>query len=167
MDCLSFKFIFQYSYNKMEHTKISYKYKLCAISTYYSVSENAAKYFYHRRRYGYPFKKTTDSMFLKWDNKLLNALIKADKIDGFNWDNLVFSNDIQALLDNNINVDLQSNKVEIFKGRNLSSKTKSFEKYSNEDNEIQDQGWMIVTTNKGQLIRRNILRKMGFLTQSN
>lgn len=167
MNCLSFKFIYQYIYNKMEPVKISYKDKLCAISTYYSVSEDASKYLYHRRRYGYPFKKPTDSMYLKWDNKLLNALIKADKIEGFNWDNLIFSNDIQTLLDNDINVESQSDNVEIFKGRNSASKTKSFEKYGEKNNEIQDDGWMIVTNNRGQLIRRNILRKMGFLNQSN
>ena len=39
---------------------------------------------------------------IEWNIKIQNALVKADKISGFNWDDLEFSDDINVLNNNNI-----------------------------------------------------------------
>ena len=98
--------------------KFSYQDKINSISSYFGVTNEAAKYMYHRRRYGFPFKNENDTNFIKWDNKVLNALIKADKLEGFNWDLLLFDDDMQLLLEKNIDVNLQSDKIDVYKGRN-------------------------------------------------
>ena len=160
--------------------KFSYHDKINSISSYFGVTNEAAKYMYHRRRYGFPFKKENDPNFIRWDNKVLNALIKADKLEGFNWDLLLFDDDMQLLLEKNINVNLQSDKIDVYKGRNSLRRTQQFEKYDPElkkssntvelhpvelqSKETENNDWVLVTSNKGQLIRRNILRKIGFLS---
>ena len=151
----------------MDNVKFSYKDKINAISSYFGVSEDASKYMYHRRRRGYPYKKDTDLAFLKWTTKLQNAFIKADQIATFDWDNLKFDEDLKMLYMNGIDVETQANKVQVNK---ISQTVQPTTRQSNVDEKsVYDEsdddggGWTVVTTNKGQLVKRHMLRKMGFL----
>jgi hypothetical protein len=151
----------------MDNVKFSYKDKINAISSYFGVSEDASKYMYHRRRRGYPYKKDTDLAFLKWTTKLQNAFIKADQIATFDWNNLKFDEDLTMLC---IDVETQANKVQVNK---ISQTVQPTTRQSNVDEKsVNDEsddggGWTVVTTNKGQLVKRHMLRKMGFLPHPN
>jgi hypothetical protein len=157
----------------MDKNKFSYKDKINAISSYFGISHTAAKYMYNRRRKGYPYKKESDSSFMKWSVKLQNAFIKADQIKTFTWDDLSFDDDIKQLRINGIDVDEQSYKIHVNK---ISQTTKRSSKQSNidgksvlsaDDDDADGGGWIVVTTNKGHLPKRHILRKMGFLPYPN
>ena len=153
----------------MDNVKFSYKDKINAISSYFGVSEDASKYMYHRRRRGYPYKKETDPAFLKWTTKLQNAFIKADQIATFDWDNLKFDEDIKMLFMNGIDVEKQANKVQVNKiSQTVQPTTRqlNFDEKSVNDESDDGGGWTVVTTNKGQLVKRHMLRKMGFLPHS-
>jgi hypothetical protein len=174
----------------MESAKISYNNKINAISSYFGVSFNAAKYMYNRRQRGFPYKHETDMLFLEWSIQLQNALVKADKISGFNWDELNFDNDINILNANNIKVKDQHLKIHInkinksaynFNEKNMNgesneknmngeSNEKNMNGTSNEKNmngtsneKNMNEGWTVVTNNKDQMIRRQILKQIGFL----
>ena len=171
----------------MDSSKFKYKNKITAISSYFGVSEQAAKYMYHRRQRGLPYKTETDDLYIEWNIKIQNALVKADKISGFNWDGLEFSDDINVLSNNNIIVNNQSNIVYINKNneKNNELNNEKNNELNNEkntqiecdennqtsqtdgtcqnDDTYQTDGWTIVTTNKGQMVRRQILKKLGFL----
>ena len=165
----------------MEYTKISYNNKINAISSYFGVSFNAAKYMYNRRQRGFPYKHETDMLFLEWSIQLQNALVKADKISGFNWDDLNFDNDINILNTNNIKVNDQPLKIHINKINNYAynfnennmngeSNENNMNGESNENNmngesneNNMNEGWTVVTNNKEQMIRRQILKQIGFL----
>ena len=90
---------------------IKYKAKLQAISSYFDISRNAAKYIYHRRRRGVPFKAPKDKNYIAWSIKLQNALIRADKEPGFKWANLVFGKEEEVLAEYKINVQNQSDEI--------------------------------------------------------
>ena len=96
-----------------------------------------------------------------------NALVKADKISGFNWDGLEFSDDINVLNNNNIIVNNQAPTVYInkIKELNYNEKNNQIECDENNHSEITDEtdGWTTVITDKGQMVRRKILKKIGFL----
>ena len=150
----------------MDSSKSKYKNKITAISSYFGVSEQAAKYMYHRRQLGLPYKTETDDLYIEWNIKIQNALVKADKISGFNWDGLEFSDDINVLSNNNIIVNNQSNIVYINKNNEKNNeKNTQIECDENNQSEITDEtdGWTTVIADKGQMIRRKILKKIGFL----
>jgi hypothetical protein len=164
----------------MDSSKFKYKNKITAISSYFGVSEQAAKYMYHRRQRGLPYKTETDDLYIEWNIKIQNALVKADKISGFNWDGLEFSDDINVLSNNNIIVNNQSNIVYINKNNEKNNelnneinneKNTQIECDENNQSENNDgtrqtdetDGWTTVITDKGQMVRRKILKKLGFL----
>ena len=160
----------------MDSSKFKYKNKITAISSYFGVSEQAAKYMYHRRQRGLPYKTETDDLYIEWNIKIQNALVKADKISGFNWDGLEFSDDINVLSNNNIIVNNQSTIVYINKNNEKNNelnneKNTQIECDENNQSENNDgtsqtdetDGWTTVITDKGQMVRRKILKKLGFL----
>ena len=155
----------------MDSSKFTYKNKITSISSYFVVSEQAAKYMYHRRQRGLPYKNETDDLYIEWNIKIQNALVKADKISGFNWDDLEFSDDINVLNNNNIIVNNQSHTVYINKNKELNYNEKNNElnnqsecdENNQSDNTDETDGWTTVITDKGQMIRRKILKKIGFL----
>ena len=192
----------------MDSSKFKYKNKITAISSYFVVSEQAAKYMYYRRQRGLPYKTETDDLYIEWNIKIQNALVKADKISGFNWDGLEFSDDINVLSNNNIIVNNQSNIVYINKNNeknnelnneknkelnneknNELNNEKNNELNNEKNNELNNEkntqiecdennqsenndgtrqtdetdGWTTVITDKGQMVRRKILKKLGFL----
>ena len=151
----------------MDSSKFKYKNKITAISSYFVVSEQAAKYMYYRRQRGLPYKTETDDLYIEWNIKIQNALVKADKISGFNWNDLEFSDDINVLNNNNIIVNNQSSTVYINKNNelNYNGKNNQIECDENNQSEITNEtdGWTTVIADKGQMIRRKILKKIGFL----
>ena len=151
----------------MDSSKFKYKNKITSISSYFGVSDQAAKYMYHRRQRGLPYKNETDDLYIEWNIKIQNALVKADKISGFNWDGLEFSDDINVLNNNNIIVNNQAPTVYINKNKelNYNEKNNQIECDENNHSEITDEtdGWTTVITDKGQMVRRKILKKIGFL----
>ena len=157
----------------MDSSKFKYKNKITAISSYFVVSEQAAKYMYYRRQRGLPYKTETDDLYIEWNIKIQNALVKADKISGFNWDDLEFSDDINVLNNNNIIVNNQSPTVYINKNKELNYNEKNNQIECDENNQSDNKdgtyqndetdGWTTVITDKGQMIRRKILKKIGFL----
>jgi len=100
---------------------------------------------------------------------LQNAFIKADQIATFDWGNLKFDKDIKMLCMNGIDVETQANKVQVNKiSQTVQPTTRQSnvdEKSVNDesDDESDAGGWTVVTTNRGQLAKRHMLRKMGFL----
>ena len=154
----------------MNNQKYSYSDKINAICSYFGVSETAAKYMFHRRRRGYPFKKESDQSFRPWTIQLQNALISADKDSVIEWEKLKFDNDVKTLFINGIDVDIQPTVIRINK---VSQTTKQSSRLKNNDgkfiNEDTDDGgeWTVVSTNKGQLAKKHMLRTMGFLPMSN
>ena len=80
----------------------NYGKKIKAIQNYFNVSKNAAKYLFHRRRRGSPFKHDDDPNFMPWTTQLQNALVKADRADQWDWKNTTFECEISALQDANI-----------------------------------------------------------------
>lgn len=131
----------------MQRKTANYNDKIKTIISYFGISENAAKYMFHRRRRGFPWKTEDDIKHLKWTIQLQNALIKADTLPNFDWVNLKFANDIQLLMESGINVDDQPNVVNIKKVIN------------EEDNN----GWTVVTKKKSNLIQKHILKNIGLL----
>jgi hypothetical protein len=153
------------SFQTMDNTKVSYNDKINAISSYFGISDSAAKYMYHRRRRGFPYKNVTDNSFLEWTIKLQNAFIKADQIAAFDWSILKFDKDIKILSVNGVDVNDQSNKVQVNKISQMGHL--SAKQVTNDAKNVKEDpgcdGWTLVTTNRGQLVKRNTLRKMGFL----
>jgi hypothetical protein len=152
------------------NTKFRYNDKLNAISTYFGISKAAGKYVYHRRRRGYPYKKDTDVSFLKWSTKLLNALIKADRLALFDWDTLEFTNDINLMLARGIDVDKQSNRFCVNKAKHTTNHRQfniDTTNVSTYDGDGDGGGWSVVTTSRKQMFNKHILRKMGFIKSRN
>ena len=137
----------------------NYNEKIKVISESFGISKMAAKYIYHRRRRGYPYKKVGNHNFIQWSTKLQNALIKADGIVDWDWDNLLFSEDVKKLMEHGINVDEESNKIVI---KNAQASGNSH-KQNSPDIESTDDGWTVVTNNMSKLSQKYILRKIGLL----
>jgi hypothetical protein len=133
----------------------TYNEKINSIHNYFGVSTNAAKYMFNRRRRGFPWKKSNDVNYLKWDIQLQNAFIEADTLLNFNWGNLKFSNDIQILSDYGITIESQLKTV----NKNVKPGVKKIK-------ENTDGEWTVVTTNRKKLNEKHVLKFIGFLPKS-
>lgn len=149
----------------------NYKNKINLLVLYFGISESAAKYMFHRRRRGHPFKKEEDNTFLRWTVQLQNALIEADKQDCIKWGKLKFADELQVLADNKIDVVAQSRSVAFskpkqFTNANLTRKGRpaSVNKIYNKDLDTNDDNdWTVVTNSRNKTDDKQILRRMGFL----
>jgi hypothetical protein len=154
----------------MNINKIRYVDKIYAISMYFGVSSDAAKYMYDRRRLGVPYRNNTDDLFLEWNTKIQNALVKADSIDGFDWNKLNYYDDIDMLALNGIVVEDQPIKIQIKKKiplntnilDNLDNSKPILNGYFDFDSN-KDDGWTLITSERNQMTRRKILKRIGFL----
>ena len=129
-------------------TKFSYNEKINAIHEYFGVSIDAAKYMFNRRKCGHPWKKSNDKNYLKWCIQLQNAFIEADNIRYFDWDALTFSNDINILSDNGIEID---NQLKIITKNNKTSIKKKPDE------------WTIITSDQKKINKKHLLKFIGFL----
>ena len=139
----------------MDKKTPNYNYKIKTIKSYFGISEGAAKYIFHRRRKGFPWKKDTDTNYFEWSIQLQNAFIKADNIPAFNWGNLKFDNDIQILAKNNIIVYDQPKTIQY--------NTQKNDKELKEEDDDDGGGWTVVTKNQTLLAQKHLLKNMGFL----
>lgn len=134
----------------------NYNDKIKAIKSYFNISEQSAKYLYHRRRRGYPWKKASEVGYIAWNIQLQNALVKADTIALFNWENLKFDNDVQILSEHGIIIEEQPKNIQV------NDKTNA----TDIKEEDSDEGWTVVTTKKSHVIKKHLLKNMGFLPQT-
>ena len=90
---------------------LRYKTKIHAICSYFDISQHAAKYIYHRRRRGEPFKNPESVGYIEWTVELQNALVKADELLDFKWRDLVFGDEEKLLSEHKIAIEEQSDAV--------------------------------------------------------
>lgn len=128
-----------------------YKKQLYAISSFFNVSNSAAKYMYHRRRKGLPYKKNDDFNFLPWTIQLQNALVKADTVPEWDWENLTFYSDCETLKYHCIDIDSQP--ITLYK-----NKPNTFNKP-----QLDADDWTLVSSSKKKISHKFLLRQMGFL----
>jgi hypothetical protein len=133
----------------------NYSEKLKVLKSYFKISDQAVKYMYHRRRHGYPWKNNNDPGYIVWTMQIQNALIKADNLTLFEWDTLKFDNDIQTLSEHGIIVGDQLKTVQVGK-----------QPLINDTKEDNYDGWTVVTRTKSHVIKKKLLRFMGFLPQT-
>lgn len=122
----------------------NYNKKIKSIMNYFSISEPCAKYIFHRRKRGSPWKKEYELNYLKWDIKLQNALIKADNTN-LDWSSLEFNKEKDILFTYGIILDDQP-----------------IVPITNETNDINDE-WTIVNNRKNKSIQKKIIRTLGLL----
>ena len=155
----------------MDTTSLNnYKNKINMLILHFGISESAAKYIFHRRRRGYPFKKEGEENYLQWSMQLQNAFIEADKCSDIKWSKLKFKDDLQVLTDKNIDIKKQSkavvfSKVKQVTDTNLTRKGKP----SNYDKDLTTSDtdeWTVITNNKSGTDDKQLLRKMGFVPRS-
>ena len=146
----------------------TYNDKLNIISEFFGVSYSCAKYMYHRRRKGHPYKKPKDAGYLKWDVQIQNGLVSGDLLN-IDYKNLHFNNDIDELKHEfDIDVNLLPNE-KIQKNKIMQTDNK---KIKINDNEISDhtddtdKEWNVITTKKTLHDKKKILRQMGFYISS-
>jgi len=100
------------------------------LTEYFGVSQICAQYLYHRALRS----KRKDDRFLPWNIKLQNALVKADKCLGINWEKVFFGQEEEYLLLHGIKVDDQLNAV--------------FRWTALEESEESDPEWTLVVNKK-------------------
>jgi hypothetical protein len=131
---------------------VLYEERITIIMDFLGISQEAAAFIYHRKRYGSPFKKSDDPKYMEWTLRLQNALVKADECVDWDWDEIKFGLEEQALIQNGIMIEDQSD-TNIFK---LEKKGK---RESNSDGE-----WIIVKDIRKIRQKQNkILQIMGFI----
>jgi hypothetical protein len=130
---------------------INYDERINAIISFLNVSRPAAIFIYHRKRRGFPNRKTNDTNFLRWSLQLQNSLVKADECLGWDWSNLQFGEENQTLLNYGINIDQQPDKETL---KCVTDQCQNFTKGE----------WECVkNTKKEKYRRRKALIFMGFL----
>jgi hypothetical protein len=134
----------------MIKTSTNYNDKIKTIMGYFGVSKQAAKYIFHRRRRGFPWKKSGDVNYLQWSIQIQNALVLAGSLKEFKWDVLKFNDEIQTLLDHDIIIADQPESIQI-------NKTDSFK------DESFDDGWTVVKKRKPLLVQKHILKDIGLI----
>jgi hypothetical protein len=135
---------------KEKVNQYTYSDKLRTISSYFGVSMPAAKYLFHRRRCGMPYKGYNMPNFLPWSFQLQNALVKADVVPEWDWGSLEFDTDITTLSDYGLNVVDQSKTI-------YRAPSASVMQTSNDATE-----WTVVERSPKKTAKYR-LRRMGFL----
>ena len=81
---------------------IPFDVRVDAISEYLGISKEAALYIYLRKKRSW--KKHNDHKYLRWSIQLQNALVKADKCIGFDWQKLQFGEEETELIKHGITI---------------------------------------------------------------
>ncbi len=84
-----------------------YNKSIAELQTYFGISHICAQYIYHRALRS----RRTDEKYLQWTVQLQNALVKADKCLGINWNKVFFGYETQNLLTHGINIDDMNDTV--------------------------------------------------------
>jgi hypothetical protein len=85
----------------------NYSQNINDICEYFGVSQVCARYLYHRAIRS----KRHDETYLPWSIKLQNALVKADKCLGVEWDKIMFGNEEIMLKNYGIIIDEMDEQV--------------------------------------------------------
>jgi hypothetical protein len=140
---------------------VSYNSKIDSISTYFGVSGLAAKYMYHLRRKGFPYKKPDQQDFLPWTLSLQNALVRADTHESFDWETIQFGEELNTLMRHGIEVVEHDHRVL----RNEVTQANASKITNKTDVDIDDDGggWTVVVPKNKFLAEKHILRSCGLL----
>lgn len=84
-----------------------YKQAIDELQNYFGISYVCSQYLYHRAIRS----RRVDNKYLPWTIQLQNALVKADKCLGINWDRVFFGSEEQNLLVHGINIKDMPNNV--------------------------------------------------------
>lgn len=130
--------------------KVSYEERVRYLMQFLGVSRGAAIFIYHRKRRGKPFHHPGDPKYLHWSTELQNALVKADKCIGWDWEHLQFGREIDALEEQGIYLDEQTKQADV-------------QKLGKIEDEVDSEGFTkVVNKKKERYMRRKALQKMGF-----
>ena len=84
-----------------------YENTLADIRSHFGVSQECAKYIFHR----VIRHRKKDEKYIEWTLQLQNALVKADKCLGLNWDSLIFGKEEEQLATHGIHLKEMENTV--------------------------------------------------------
>lgn len=162
---------------------MSYQEKIQTISQYFNISDDAAKYIYHRRRRGDPWKHKKSIRYLEWSIQLQNGLVKADTMMNFDWTALSFGNEVDMLSSFGVDISTESNnpyrnesmvvKIKTSHVADKSQKKRDNQNYdTNESNDIKkvnesDDDWTVVKNKKTTDKENKLLKQMGLLPSKN
>lgn len=118
-----------------------------SIQNYFNISTIAAKYIYHRRKHGLPYRSFNDPKYLQWSNKLLNALLQADNIINLNWEDIIFGRESENLALYGIIVDECSNEFPHTEDNSSSQQQQQVEEKSSE---TESNEWVTVQSKHKQ-----------------
>lgn len=85
-----------------------YSQSIDAIKKYYGVSDLCAMYLFHR---AFRSRRNEEDKYLEWSAKLQNALVKADKCLGLEWEKVLFNQEQEELSKHGILIDEQCNEI--------------------------------------------------------
>ena len=146
----------------------TYNDKLNIISEFFGVSYPCAKYMYHRRRKGHPYKKNEDDGYLKWDIQIQNALVSGDSYN-IDYKNLNFNNDINEMY-KMYEIDIDKESKFIVKQNKIMQTDKKKSKIRDSDisdhTDDNDGEWNVITTKKTLHDKKKLLKNMGFYISS-
>jgi hypothetical protein len=119
-----------------------YKSDILLIGKYFGVSDECASYLYHRS-----FRcKRKDNKYMPWDIKLQNAIVKADKCMGLNWNNIHFGQEYDEFANHGIIIEEMSDKV--FKWINNDNSNDNSNANSNDNSNDNRNKWITVSRKK-------------------
>ena len=155
----------------------TYNEKLNIIGEFFGISHDCARYIYHRRRKGYPYKKKEDDGYLEWSIQVQNGFVLGD-VKNIDYKNIHFNSDIDELKDKySIDISKMSsekvlqnkikqkdaNKIKI-RTTDISDDSVNLDKNVDNENTNDDGGeWCVVTAKKTLHDKKSILKKMGFI----
>lgn len=125
---------------------IPYDERIGAIMRFLGISQAAAGFIYHRKRRGAPFTRPENNKFLEWSLRLQNALVKADECIGWDWEEVRFGEEAQALARHDIYIENQSDS----------------ETYRNVPSREESDGWTVVKSERDEYKYNKTLQIMGF-----
>ena len=140
--------------------QVSYYSKIGTISTYFGVSDSAAKYMYHLRRKGFPYRNPDQQEYLPWTTPLQNALVLADTYESFDWDTLQFGDELNALMRHGIEINDRDHRIL----RNEINQDNAVKITTKTDVHVDDEGgWTVVASKYQVMAEKHILRNCGLL----
>jgi hypothetical protein len=156
----------------------TYNEKINIIGEFFGISPECSRYIYHRRRKGYPYKKKEDDDYLEWNIQIQNGFVLGD-LSNIDYTNIHFIGDIISLKEK-YNIDITSmpcekvlqNKIKQKDDKKIKIRATDISHDSvklgkpdgaNIDDDEDGNEWCLVTTKKTLHVKKNILKKMGFI----
>jgi hypothetical protein len=156
----------------------TYNEKINIIGEFFGISPDCSRYIYHRRRKGYPYKKKEDDDYLEWNIQIQNGIVLGD-LSNIDYTDMHFIEDINILKEK-YNIDIKSmpckkvlqNKIKQkddkkikIRATDISHDSVNLGKSDDANIGDDDDGneWCLVTTKKTLYVKKNILKKMGFI----